>query len=241
MRYKIELAYNGSGFHGWQKQINAISVQETIENALSLLISEKVVITGCGRTDTGVHAKYFAAHFDSSTKINSDEIVRKLNAFLGNEIVIYKISKTSDDFHARFSAKSRTYMYFIRTEKDPFGYSYSWNIFFDLNIDKMREAGQKLLDYTDFTCFSKLHTDVKTHNCKILNVRLIRTGMGIVFIITADRFLRNMVRAIVGTLVEVGKNRISVEDFCRIIESKDRSKAGQSAPAQGLFLMDVRY
>lgn len=241
MRYIIELAYNGSDFHGWQRQLNALTVQETIENAMNTLLGEKIEIAGCGRTDTGVHAKSFTAHFDSNSDINTDEFCAKLNSILCKNIVIYKLKKTNLDFHARFSAKKRTYEYYISTKKDPFDYNYSWQLFYDLDIEKMKKASQKLYDYTDFTSFSKLHTDVKTNNCKIFNAELKQKKDKIIFVISADRFLRNMVRAIVGTLVDVGRGKLTVKEFCEIIEKKDRSLAKQSAPAQGLFLVNVEY
>lgn len=239
-RYKIELTYNGSEFHGWQRQPNAISVQQIIEDAISLLFKENIELVGCGRTDTGVHTKYYVAHFDCDTEFNSD-IINKLNRYLPNTISIFSINKVSSDFHSRYNAKSRTYEYIISTYKDPFSIGFSWYIPQELNIELMNEAANLLLNYSDFTSFSKLHTDVKNNNCKISNAYFTKDKNKIIFTITADRFLRNMVRAIVGTLVNVGKCKISISDFCKIIETKNRCEAGQSAPAGGLFLVDVVY
>ncbi|HOK38344.1 MAG: tRNA pseudouridine(38-40) synthase TruA [Bacteroidales bacterium] len=240
MRYKIELAYKGTNFHGWQRQPNATSVQEVLENAFKLIFKDNIELTGCGRTDTGVHAKYYLAHFDSNLKYSKDQVY-KLNSFLNNDIVIFNIEETSDDFHARFDAVWREYEYLICIRKDPFLNEFSWQIKFMPDIEKITLAANQLLNYNDFTSFSKLHTDVKTNNCKILKAEFTLDRHIIKFNIRADRFLRNMVRAIVGTLIDVGSGKITVEDFCRIIESRDRSQAGQSAPAQGLHLIYVCY
>lgn len=240
MRYKIELAYVGEGFNGWQKQPNAPTVQNTLEDAFMLLFNESVDIVGCGRTDTGVHAKYYVAHFDSDHEFDLIS-VDKLNRYLPKTVVIKSMQKTSDDFHARFDAKNRTYKYIITTKKNPFMISFSWYIPYGLDMESMKKAALKLYEYDDFTSFSKLHTDVKTNNCKIINLNIEEKDSLIIFTITADRFLRNMVRAIVGTLVNVGKGKINIEDFCTIIENKNRGDAGQSAPAKALFLTDVTY
>ncbi|MDR2010333.1 MAG: tRNA pseudouridine(38-40) synthase TruA [Bacteroidales bacterium] len=240
MRYKIELSYNGRDFHGWQKQPNAASVQQTIEEAISLIFKDKIDLTGCGRTDTGVHAKQYIAHFDSEFEYNSKH-TEKLNRYLPDSISIFSIKETYPDFHARFDAKSRTYEYVIATEKNPFTIGFSWYIPWELDINLMKEAADKLYNYNDFTSFSKLHTDVKTNNCRIIDVKFIEEKGRILFMITADRFLRNMVRAIVGTLTDVGKKKINVNDFCKIIENKDRGFAGKSAPAEGLFLLNIEY
>lgn len=240
-RYKIELAYNGEGFSGWQKQKNAIGIQSYIEDCISKLLSSDVEIIGCGRTDTGVHAKYFVAHFDTDVMFDNNNLVHKLNNFLNQNIIIFSITPTDNNFHARFSAKSRTYEYYISKVKDPFYYMYAWQYYRNLNIALMKEACDSLFCYTDFTSFSKLHTDVKTNNCEFFKADVSENDSTIKFTFTANRFLRNMVRALVGTIVEVGENKISVVDFKKIIESKDRSKAGQSAPAHGLFLTDLKY
>jgi tRNA pseudouridine38-40 synthase len=241
-RYFIELAYKGTNFHGWQIQPNAVSVQECLEKALSTITREAIAVTGAGRTDTGVHASYFVAHFDSE-KLNLDhpDFAHKLNSFLGQDIVIFRVSKVSPEAHARFDAISRTYHYHINLRKDPFALETSWHFFIQPDIEHMNEASRILFEYTDFTSFSKLHTDVKTNNCKIYQAEWIQTGKNIVFTVKADRFLRNMVRALVGTIMEVGIEKIDLDQFRKIIEQKDRGAAGLSVPAQGLFLTDVEY
>lgn len=240
MRYKLELCYNGTNYHGWQRQPNAVSVQQVLEDSINLLYRDNIVITGCGRTDTGVHAKYYVAHFDSELKYDNGSL-RKLNRYLPNDISIFSITEVSSDFHARFSAISRSYEYVITTEKNPFLNGLSWYLYNPLKVDLMEEAIARLFNYTDFTSFSKLHTDVKTNNCKIIDAGIRQEKGNIVFYITADRFLRNMVRAITGTLVDVGKEKISVDGFCKIIEAANRCEAGQSVPAEGLFLTGVKY
>jgi tRNA pseudouridine38-40 synthase len=241
MRYIIELAYKGTNFHGWQRQPNAITVQETLETALTTILREQITLTGCGRTDTGVHAKKYFAHFDCETSLDEVMIVNKLNNMLGKDIVVCNISKTRKDFHARFDAKKRIYQYRIIRKKDPFKHEFSWYISYNLDIELMQTAADKLYYYSDFTSFSKLHTDVLTNDCRIYQVEFIEKDDELIFVISADRFLRNMVRAIVGTLVDVGRGKLSLEDFEIIIQSKDRGAAGQSAPAEALFLVDVIY
>ena len=241
MRYLIELSYNGSNYHGWQRQDNALSIQEEIETALSIILREKIEVTGCGRTDAGVHAKYYTAHFDTISSVFTEKLVSSLNGFLNRYIAVQNIKPVNDSFHARFDAKSRTYEYFVETVKNPFNIDSSWHLYRKLNIDKIHKAAQYLYNFNDFTSFCKLHSDTKTNLCKILECEIISDGTLLIFRITADRFLRNMVRAIVGTLVDVGCEKITESDFCKIIESKDRCAAGQSAPAQGLFLVDVKY
>ena len=240
MRYRIDLSYVGTHYHGWQSQPNASSVQETLEDALGKVFRENISVTGCGRTDTGVHAEYYVAHFDANAEIDA-KIIDRLNGLLPDDISIFSIEKADENFHARFDAKKRSYKYVITQRKNPFLKGFSWHVRYPLNVARMQEAADKLFNYTDFTSFSKLHTDVKTNNCKIYRAEFVKDGAQIVFHISADRFLRNMVRAIVGTLVEVGKDKLSVDDFCRIIESKDRCEAGQSVPADGLFLTEVEY
>lgn len=242
MRYFIELAYKGTNFHGWQIQKNAITVQETFEKALSLILNEKISVTGAGRTDTGVHAEFYAAHFDSENKISDTEmLVFRLNSLLGSDIAVYKIYSVPADKHARFSAVLRTYQYRIHTQKDPFAQESSLFVYQKLDFDKMNKAAEKLTQYTDFTSFSKLHTDTKTNNCKIYAAKCFVNQNSAVFEISADRFLRNMVRAIVGTLLEVAAGKLTIQQFCEIIESKDRAKAGYSVPPQGLFLTRIEY
>ena len=240
MRYRIDLSYVGTRYHGWQSQPNATSVQETLEDALGKVLREKISVTGCGRTDTGVHAEYYVAHFDANAEID-DKTTDRINGLLPDDISIFSIAKADENFHARFDAKKRSYKYVITQRKNPFLKGFAWYVRNPLDLPKMQEAANRLFDYTDFTSFSKLHTDVKTNNCKIYRAEFEKNGDEIIFHISADRFLRNMVRAIVGTLVEVGKGKISVDDFCKIIEMKDRCEAGQSVPAEGLFLTEVEY
>ncbi len=241
-RYFIALAYKGTNFHGWQIQPNAVSVQECLEKALSTIIREPIAVTGAGRTDTGVHASYFVAHFDSE-RLNLDhpDFTHKLNSFLGKEIVIFHVSKVAPEAHARFDAISRTYQYRLNLRKDPFALETSWYFFSQPNLERMNAASRILFEYTDFTSFSKLHTDVKTNNCRIYRAEWTQEGANIVFTVKADRFLRNMVRALVGTLLEVGMGKIDLTQFRKIIEQKDRGAAGLSVPAHGLFLTDIEY
>ncbi len=242
MRYFIKLSYKGTNYHGWQFQNNAKSVQQTIADKLSLLLREKISITGAGRTDTGVHAKNFYAHFDTESQIeNPDVLVKKMNGFLPCDIVFHEIFPVKDSFHSRFDAVSRTYKYFIATEKDPFQKEFSFLYSASLELEKMNEAAKLLFEYEDFTSFSKRHTDTKTNLCKICKASWEKNDKQLIFTIKANRFLRNMVRAIVGTLVEVGKGRINLNDFRKIIEEKDRAKAGFSAPAHALFLVEIEY
>ncbi len=241
-RYFIELAYNGSGYNGWQIQPNAPSVQEEINKALSLLLKQEINVTGAGRTDTGVHASFFVAHFESNVAISHTKgLVDKLNRFLGKNIVIKDIYAVLPDMHARFSAISRTYKYYINKNKDPFTYPFSYRPHPLPDIRLMNKACELLTHYEDFTSFSKLHTDVKTNICHLIEANWEETNEQLVFTIKADRFLRNMVRAIVGTLLDVGQKRITLEQFQQIIESKDRCKAGTSVPGNALFLCDIEY
>lgn len=242
MRYFLVLDYNGASFFGWQRQPNQDTVQERIENALSTLLREKIEITGAGRTDTGVHARNYVAHFDSNVDglhVDAD-FLYKLNCILPFDINIQRIAKVADDAHARFDATRRTYRYYVTSKKDVFGYQFMHRAK-NLNVALMNQASAKLFDYDDFTSFSKLNTDVKNNICTIYEANWTENGENLVFTITANRFLRNMVRAIVGTLLEVGYGKMSVEDFCAIIEAKDRGKAGTSAPAKALFLEKIVY
>jgi tRNA pseudouridine38-40 synthase len=241
LRYFIELAYNGTNYHGWQYQPDANSVQETLNKALSLLLKTEIDIVGAGRTDTGVHAKQMYAHFDFETEIDSAVLVHKLNSFLPKDIVIYNILQVADDAHARFDATKRTYEYYIHTFKDAFETAGSWQYQNKLDLNKMNAACQLLFKYTDFECFSKTNSDVRTFNCVIFEAHWQQNGNKIVFTISADRFLRNMVRAIVGTMINIGLGKVSLDDFEKIIKSKDRSKAGFSAPAHGLYLTKIDY
>lgn len=241
MRYFIEFAYNGKDYCGWQYQPHSPSVQETLNKALSTLLKKEIDVMGAGRTDTGVHAKQMFAHFDHDEIADTKHLVQRLNSFLPKDIVVYRFIPLHDDAHARFDAKKRTYEYHIHTFKDAFDNEGSWYNFQPLNVDKMNNAAQLLLEYTDFKCFSKTHTDVRTFNCDVMEARWEQQGNKLVFTVSADRFLRNMVRAIVGTLVNVGLEKISLDDFKAIIESRDRNQAGFSVPAHGLYLTKVIY
>ena len=241
MRYFIEFAYNGKNYHGWQFQPNASSVQETLTTALSVLLRTEIEIMGAGRTDTGVHAKQMFAHFDTDVKFNPEKLIQKLNSYLPKDIVVFKIHSVSETAHARFDAKKRTYEYHIHQFKDAFKNEQSWYLHQPLDLEKMNAAAKMLLDFQDFQCFSKVNTDVYTFNCAISEAYFSQENDSLVFTISADRFLRNMVRAIVGTLTEIGSGKKELEDFIKIIESKDRNKAGASAPAHGLFLTKVEY
>jgi tRNA pseudouridine38-40 synthase len=241
LRYFIELAYKGTNYHGWQYQPDANSVQETINKALSLLLKTEIDIVGAGRTDTGVHAKQMYAHFDFETEIDSELIVHKLNSFLPKDIVIFDIIQVADEAHARFDAVKRTYEYHIHTFKDAFEADGSWQYQNKLDLQHMNAACQLLFKHRDFECFSKTNSDVRTFNCAIYQAHWEQTGDKIVFTIAADRFLRNMVRAIVGTMVNIGLGKVSLDDFEKIIASKDRSQAGFSVPAHGLYLTKIEY
>ena len=242
MRYFIELSYNGKNYHGWQIQPNEISIQEIIEKALSLLLKEKVSVVGCGRTDTGVHASQFFLHFDSHAQIDKEKLKFKLNSFLPEDIAIFQVISVIDEAHARFQAMSRSYQYKISLEKNVFQRDLSLEISHSLlDVDMMNKAAETLLNYTDFKCFSRTKTDVKTYECEVTEAYWEIQGNQLVFNISANRFLRNMVRAIVGTLLEVGKGRMSLDEFKAVIESRDRKKAGASVKAKGLFLTAVKY
>ncbi|NER15315.1 tRNA pseudouridine(38-40) synthase TruA [Leptobacterium flavescens] len=241
MRYFLEFSYDGKQYHGWQKQPNAISVQETIENAISLLLRAEIEVVGAGRTDAGVHARQMYAHFDTDEIEDRKHLIHRLNSFLPGDIAIHNIHPMEENAHARFNATSRTYEYWIIDKKDPFLKEYTYRVNQKPDIDRMNEAAEVLFDYEDFQCFSKSHTDVKTYICKMMRADWQYVDGKLVFTIKADRFLRNMVRAVVGTLLEVGMGRISKEDVKKIIESKNRSKAGASVPAHALYLTRVEY
>ena len=287
-RYFIELAYDGTAYHGWQVQQNARSVQEALNKALSTILRQPIETTGCGRTDTGVHAKEFFAHFDveedvhgslfmdhggeggvhgslfmdhgKEGDVHSDEAgsamnhepsainpfamnqkIRGLNSILPADIAIKNIIPVGPDAHARFDATLRSYQYHVHFNKDPFLRGYSWQLRDVPDMELMNQAAAMTMDYIDFSCFSKSNTQVKTNNCKISRAEWVKTEQGMVFHISADRFLRNMVRAIVGTLMMVGKGEIPPEAVRQIIESKNRSNAGMSVPACGLYLTEVKY
>jgi tRNA pseudouridine38-40 synthase len=242
-RYFIYLAYEGTNYHGWQVQPNGVSVQECLQKALSTLLRVETEVVGAGRTDAGVHAKLMVAHFDSENEdLNLELLTDKLNRLLPPDISVYRVCKVHPEAHARFDALSRTYKYYITSVKSPFNRHLKWRIHGSLNYELMNEAANILFEYTDFTSFSKLHTDVKTNNCKIMQAEWSQEDETTwVFTVKADRFLRNMVRAIVGTLVEVGRGKMSIEEFRKVIEHKDRCKAGASVPGHALFLVDIEY
>jgi len=241
LRYFIKFAYNGTNYHGWQYQPNASSVQETLVKAVSVILNETIELMGAGRTDTGVHAKIMFAHFDSNKTIDVATTIHKLNSFLPKDIVVFDIISVHDDAHARFDAVRRTYQYYINTEKDVFTHGQSWYYQTKLDVALMNEAASVLLEHTDFQCFSKVNTDVNTFNCKITEAFWKQENNALIFTISADRFLRNMVRAIVGTLINIGLHKITIADFNTIIKSRNRSEAGFSVPAHGLYLTDIRY
>ncbi len=241
-RFFIYLSYNGKNYCGWQIQPNGISVQETLEKALSTLLRKEISVTGAGRTDAGVHASLMPAHFDwDESDLDPVQLVEKLNRILPADIAVSQIVPVLENAHARFDAISRTYKYYLSSRKDPFRHEYTHRIHGKIDVDEMNHAAARLFDYTDFTSFSKLHTDVKTNNCQMMYAQWEYVNNEYIFTIQADRFLRNMVRAIVGTLLDVGRGKISADDFCRIIEAKDRSKAGTSVPGNALFLVSVNY
>lgn len=241
MRYFIKFSYKGTNYHGWQYQPNASSVQETLTKALSVVLNSEIEIMGAGRTDTGVHAKEMFGHFDFEEDFEIQTLIHKLNSFLPKDIAIFDIIPVHEDAHARFDATKRTYEYHINAIKNVFLEELSWYYHQKLDINLMNEAAKMLLQHTDFQCFSKVNTDVNTFNCKITEAFWKEEDNRLVFTISADRFLRNMVRAIVGTLVYIGLEKISLEDFNGIIESKDRGKAGFSVPAHGLYLTEIKY
>ncbi len=242
MRYFIELSFKGTRYHGWQSQPNAISVQMHIEKALSILAHKQVNITGAGRTDSGVHARGFVAHFDWEVPIaHKKDFLYKLNALVPEDIAIHDVYEVVGDAHARFSAISRSYKYTITSKKDPFMLDFSWYMSSHLDLTLMNKACEVLKSYDDFTSFSKLHSDVKNNRCIIISASWLSDNDHMIFEITANRFLRNMVRSIVGTMVDIGKHKLDIPAFKSIIEGKNRSLAGFSVPPQGLTLYDVQY
>lgn len=242
MRYFIHLSYDGTRYHGWQKQPNAVTVQGELERGLSLILRRDVNIVGAGRTDTGVHARQMAAHFDVAEPIDHQQVACRLNRLTPPDIAVHRIEPVSDDMHARFSAKERTYHYYIHTHKSPFLRSYSLETHYNLDFRLMNEAAAHLLTVSDFASFCKAGSDVKTTLCKVTAARWVEYNPGEwYFEITADRFLRNMVRAVVGTLVDVGRGRITLQEFRQVVESRRRSEARESMPPQALFLEKVEY
>jgi tRNA pseudouridine38-40 synthase len=246
-RYFLELAYDGTNYHGWQIQQNAVSVQQVLNKALSTVFRAPIETLGCGRTDTGVHATQLYAHFnlmeDGTGKMEDvpSTIIKSLNALLPYDIAVKRLIPVHADAHARFDATLRSYEYHVHFEKDPFVHNLSWLVRDKPDVDLMNQAAKVIMEYTDFSCFSKSNTQVKTNNCKIARAEWVTDGDKLIFHISADRFLRNMVRAIVGTLMMVGKGEIKPEEVREIIESKNRSNAGVSVPACGLYLTEVRY
>jgi tRNA pseudouridine38-40 synthase len=242
-RYFIELAYDGTAYHGWQIQQNALSVQSLINKALSTICRQEIETLGCGRTDTGVHARQLFAHADIPVDLDvmNPRFLLSVNAMLPYAIVLKRFIKVAPDAHARFDASLRSYEYHIHFSKDPFLHNLSWLLRDNPDIGLMNKAAELMIEYRDFSCFSKSNTQTFTNNCVISRAEWLPTEKGIVFHISADRFLRNMVRAIIGTLVRIGKKEINVEDIRGIIESKNRSNAGESVPACGLFLTEVKY
>lgn len=241
MRYFIELAYKGKSYHGWQIQPDAITVQEKINNAISTVLREDISIVGAGRTDAGVHASQMFAHFDTDKKLDNNFAFR-LNSILPDDIVIFNTKLVHNEAHARFDASSRSYEYKIWLGRNPFLLDSTWQLYKqELDINLMNKAAAILYDYEDFECFSKVKTEVHTFNCSVTNAEWIINGNELTFHISANRFLRNMVRAIVGTLMDIGLGKITIDDFKKIIESKNRSNAGTSVPAKGLFLTKVAY
>ena len=241
MRYFIELSYNGSAYHGWQNQPTAISVQEVLENALATVLKTSISVMGAGRTDTGVHASQMFAHFDFNEELIDTNLIFKLNSFLPKDIAVHTIFKVKNDTHARFNALSRTYLYRITLQKNVFTFNDTFYVKQALDVEKMNEASKILLDYKDFQCFSKSNTNVKTYYCNIMKAEWVIENNELRFTIKADRFLRNMVRAIVGTMVNIGLGKTAIEDLHQIIKSKNRSEAGFSVPAQALYLTKIEY
>ncbi|MFD1293478.1 tRNA pseudouridine(38-40) synthase TruA [Lutibacter holmesii] len=242
LRYFLEIAYKGTNYHGWQLQPNVVTVQELVNEAISTIVRLPINVVGAGRTDSGVHAAQIFAHFDVDEALDLTQFSYKVNALLPADIVVSNCVKTVIDAHARFTALSRSYEYHVYLGRNPFAIETAWQLNNKkLNVSKMNEAAQFLLTYTNFKCFSRSNTNVHTYNCDVSKAVWKQDGKSLVFHITANRFLRNMVRAIVGTLVDVGDGKTSLEEFKQIIESKNRCNAGTSAPAQGLFLTEVTY
>lgn len=244
-RYFIHLAYNGTAYHGWQLQPNAVTVQQVLTDALRLILRFQVILTGCGRTDTGVHASCFYAHFETDDFMSAEDcaqLTKKLNNILPNDISLYSVFPVATDTHARFSASARSYEYRIARRKNPFTTDFSYRFTPPLDLERMNEGARIIAEYSDFSCFSKSHTQTHTNLCRITKAEWTRPADDLlVFNITADRFLRNMVRAIVGTLLEMGQAKLDAAGLRAIISSGNRCEAGQSMPARGLFLVQVEY
>jgi tRNA pseudouridine38-40 synthase len=242
MRYFIWLSYDGKRFHGWQRQPNGISVQEELERGLSLLLKSNIGVVGAGRTDAGVHARQMAAHFDYDGDFDMQNLAYKLNRLLPHDIAIQRIEPVASDLHARFSATSRTYHYHVHLRKNPFLWDYSYKPHFEPDFALMNEAAATLLEYEDFGAFCKAGSDVKTTLCRVTHAQWHQTSPDTwYFRITANRFLRNMVRAVVGTLMEVGRHRMTVDEFRRVVEGGQRTQAGESMPGHALYLEEITY
>ena len=240
-RYFIQLAYDGTNFSGWQRQSEQRTVQGVLEENLSKILRDDIQVTGCGRTDTGVHAADYYAHFDIAIEVDVDTLLYKLNKMLRDQIVIYALFEASDRIHARFSATERAYRYVILTQRNPFKRKYAWYIPEKLDVAEMNKAAATLLEYEDFESFARSGSDVTHYRCDVRKAVFTEHEGEIHFDISADRFLRNMVRAIVGTLLDVGRGKLSVAEFRSVVEQKDRTKAGTSAKAHGLFLWNIQY
>ncbi len=242
MRYFLELKYDGAAYCGWQRQPDAPTVQQTVEESLTTLLREPVEVVGAGRTDTGVNASYYVVHFDCNVCFDAERLLYKLNRRLPADIAVLSVTPVAESAHARFDAREREYTYFISTRKEPFLRSSAWICYYGLDVEKMNRAAALMLEYSDFTSFAKLNSNNKTNICHVMESRWSVEADGVLrFTIRADRFLRNMVRSVVGTLVDVGRGRYSVEDFRDIVEARDLSRSSAGAPAQGLFLSDVVY
>lgn len=242
VRYFIHFAYDGTNYHGWQIQPDANSVQEELQKALSVLLRHDVEIVGAGRTDAGVHARQMVAHFEWDGQLDCQQTAYRLGRMLPRDIAIYRMEPVADDMHARFSAVRRTYHYYLHTERDPFCRQYSCELHYDLDFERMNEAGRILCTYEDFGAFCKSHSDVKTTLCRVSEAHWIQVdSTHWYFRISANRFLRNMVRAVVGTMIDVGRGRITLDDFRKIVEGKQRTQAGESMPAHALFLEEIEY
>ncbi len=242
-RYLIQLAYKGTNFNGWQRQTHAkaITIQGSLEHSMSLLLSEKIQTIGAGRTDTGVHASFYVAHFDTEQNLDPNRLTYKLNSFINKDIAVINIKKAPDKFHARYDALSRTYKYFIHTHPNPFIKEFSHYIHYPLDLDKMQKATQALFDYKDFKAFSKAHSGTKHYLVELHDAHWTQENDKIIFTISANRFLRNMVRAIVGTMLEIGRGKLTIDEMRMFLEARNRRLSTFTAPANGLFLTDIKY
>ncbi len=240
-RYFMQLAYKGTNFYGWQRQKKQITVQQSLERALSTALREQITVMGAGRTDSGVHAKFYVAHFDAESAFDPAQLVKRINGLTPPDIYVHKIFEPPVKAHARFDALSRTYKYFVHTRPNPFIEEFSCYVYKRLDYEKMQQAAQVLFDYEDFKAFSKAHSGTRHYLCKIYESRWERQDDKLIYTVKANRFLRNMVRAIVGTLLDIGYGRYTIDDMRRIIEARDRKAASVSAPANGLFLVDIEY